>query len=131
LKKNKKLIIILVICLVVVVGVPIFIYDALHGNFIRDYSMENQVKEHLVLNGYTEEDVLSIEAEYNMKFNTNRIKGTFAYVVFKDEPKEKYVYVQWRETGKVQQECSYYSEDTGAYEVKYTEERKHMIQNCY
>jgi uncharacterized protein YxeA len=129
-KKSKKLIIIVVISLVVV-GVPMFIYDALHGNFIKDYLMEKQVKEHLVGNGYTEEDLLSVEAEYNMKFNTNRIKGTFAYVVFKDEPKEKYVYVKWRETGKIQQECSYYSEDTGAYEVKYTEERKHMIKDCY
>ncbi|QWC25153.1 DUF3139 domain-containing protein (plasmid) [Bacillus haikouensis] len=130
MKKSKKLIIIVVISLVVV-GVPMFIYDALHGNFIKDYLMEKQVKEHLVGNGYTEEDLLSVEAEYNMKFNTNRIKGTFAYVVFNDEPKEKYVYVKWRETGKIQQECSYYSEDTGAYEVKYTEERKHMIKDCY
>jgi hypothetical protein len=107
------------------------IYDALHGNFIRDYLMEKQVKEHSRGNRYTEEDILSIEAEYSMKLNTNRMKGTFANVVFKDEPNEKYVYVQWRETVKIQQECSYYSEDTGAYEVKYTEERKHMIENCY
>ncbi|WP_406686505.1 DUF3139 domain-containing protein [Rossellomorea vietnamensis] len=130
MKKYIKPIIIVLICFVVV-GVPMFIYDALHGNFIRDYLMEKQVKEHLLGNGYTEEDLLSIEAEYSMKLNTNRIKGTFAYIIFKDEPKEKYVYMQWRETGKIQQECSYYSEDTGAYEVKYTEERKHMIKNCF
>ncbi|NQD67149.1 DUF3139 domain-containing protein [Bacillus haikouensis] len=130
MKKYNKPIIIALICFVVV-GIPMFIYDAFHGNFIRDYLMEKQVKEYLTGNGYTEEGILSIEAEYNMKFNTNRIKGTFAYVVFKDEPKEKYVYVQWRETGKVQQECSYYSEDTGAFEAKYTQTRKHMIKNCY
>ena len=106
------------------------IYDALHGNFIRDYLMEKQVKEHLLGKGYTEEDFLSIEAEYSMKLNTNRMKSTF-YIAFKDEPNEKYVYVQWRETGEIQQECSYYSEDTGAYEVKYTEKRKHMIKNCF
>ncbi|WP_243387030.1 DUF3139 domain-containing protein [Bacillus kexueae] len=130
MKKYKKPIVMTLLCMIVV-GIPMFIYDALQGNFIRNYLMEKQVKEHLIESGYTEEDLLSIEATYNMKYNTDTIKGTVAYVVFQDEPEEEYMYVQLRESGEVQQHCIYYSEETEAYEVDFTEERKHMIRNCY
>ena len=66
-----------------------------------------------------------------MKLNTRKVKGTAAFVSFKDEPKEKYLYIQMRKTGDIRQECSYYSDDTKAYEVDYTDNRKHMIKDCY
>jgi hypothetical protein len=127
--KKKMLLVIVLICLFV--GIPVFFYDALHGNIVRDYLMEKQVKEYLIAEGYKKDEILSVEAEYNMKLNTKKVKGTAAKVLFKDEPEDKYLYIQMRKTGDIRQECMYYSEDTKAYEVDYTEERKHMVRDCY
>ena len=128
MKKHKKTIMIIAI---VMIGVPLFLYDGLHGNFIRDYLMEKRVKEHLLSEGFQNEEIASIEAKYNMKMNTDRVKGTVADVVFKDEPEEVYLYIELRKSGEIRQECSYYNEDTNAIEVEYTKERKYMKEDCY
>ncbi|CAM4249217.1 hypothetical protein BAMA_06540 [Bacillus manliponensis] len=114
-----------------VLSIVLVMYDGIHGNFIRDYMMERRTEEHLMNEGYKKEEIASIEATYNMKFNTGDINGTIAYVIFQDEPKEKYLYVQWRDSREIQQKCDYYNEDTNAVEVEYTEERKYMVKDCY
>lgn len=83
--------------------------------------MVKDTKKYLIEKGYKEVDIMSIESKYDMKRNTDRIKGTVAYVVFKDEPKGEYLYIQWRDSGKIQQHCEYYSESAQAYEVTFTE----------
>ncbi|UOQ43769.1 DUF3139 domain-containing protein [Halobacillus salinarum] len=128
---NYKKAVIMVGAILLIVGAPLIIYDGLHGNFIRDYLMEKQVKNYLISKGYEVKDISSIEADYNMKLNTKKVKGTFAIVVFKDEPEEKYRYIKMRKSGDIHQECSYYDENTGAYENDFTKKRKHMLKNCY
>lgn len=73
---------------------------------------------------------MKIDATYDMKRNTDQIKGTVTYVIFKDEPEEKFLYVQWRNSGKIQQSCEYFNKDTNAFEVEYNENRKHMKKDC-
>ncbi|WP_369899695.1 DUF3139 domain-containing protein [Bacillus manliponensis] len=129
MKRYRMWIVVLIVFFAL--SVVLIIYDGLYGNFIRNYLMEKRTEQYLINKGYKREDILSIEATYSMKFNTDYMNGTIAYVSFKDEPKEKYLYVQWRKSGKVQQECSYYNEDSNAVEVEYTKERKHMVEGCY
>jgi len=114
----------------IIIGIPLAIYDGLKGNPIRSWLMVNATKEHLLNEGYKEEEILEIDATYNMKRNTERIKGTIAYVTFQDEPNEEYVYVQLRDSDEIKQSCEYFNRDTNAYEVEYTEDRKHMIKGC-
>ncbi|MBM7587994.1 hypothetical protein JOC86_004569 [Bacillus pakistanensis] len=130
MKKNPKRWIVTFI-LLFIIGFPLFIYDALKGNPLRDLLMEKATKEQLLIEGYNKSDWVQVQGSYNMKRNTNRIKGTIATVIFKDEPGEKYLYIQWRNSGKIQQSCEYFNPDTNAYEVKYSTERKHMVRDCY
>lgn len=130
LKKNIKRLIV-IIFLLVFIGVPLLIYDGLKGNPVRSLLMENATKEYLLRAGYNADDWLQIDAHYDMKWNTGAIKGTVANVIFKDEPEEKYLYVQWRDSGEIQQSCEYFNKDTNAYEVEYTEKRIHMVKDCY
>ncbi|HGE5780844.1 MULTISPECIES: DUF3139 domain-containing protein [Bacillus] len=116
--------------IIIIVIIPIIFYFVLHGNPISKYLMVKDTKKYLIEKGYKEVDIMSIESKYDMKRNTDRIKGTVAYVVFKDEPKGEYLYIQWRDSGKIQQHCEYYSESAQAYEVTFTEKRKHMETIC-
>lgn len=106
------------------------LYSAFYGNPISEYMMKQDTGGYLIGKGYKEEDILSIKPTYNSKRNTDRVKGTISYVVFADEPKEKYVYIQWRASGEIQQHCEYYDEDLNTYRTEFTEERKHMETNC-
>ncbi|MEU3454093.1 hypothetical protein ABZ671_10875 [Micromonospora sp. NPDC006766] len=109
-------------------GVPLVAYDAFYGNPVRSMWMENATEKHLLNLGYGSDELLDVEAFYSMKKDAG-IKRTRAYVIFRDEPEEKYVYVQ-REGGQIQQGCSYFDENTGAVESDYTEKRKHMVKDC-
>lgn len=131
MKKRKKFrnILITVFILLVIV-IFLVIYTAINGNPISDYFMERETKAFLLKQGYKEKDIAHIEATYNPKQNTERIKGTIANVTFEDEPKESYLYIQWRETNQVQQHCEYYDEQTKSWETDFTEKRKHMDKNC-
>jgi alanine racemase len=115
--------------LLVLLGVFV-VYSSLHGNFISDYFMKRDVETVLKNNGYKGQDIQSIEVFYEMKRNTNQIKGTVAHVTFKDEPNEKYIYIQWRNSKKIQQHCEYYDKSLGAYVDTYTAKRKHMDEGC-
>lgn len=125
----------LIIIMIIFVGVPLaiffFIYDGVKGNPIRSLLMENATKEHLLKSGYSPDDWLEVEGVYEKFSNTNMTNGTVAYVVFKDEPEEKYKYIQLRKTGEIKQSCEYVNKDTHAIEVEYTEKRKHMVKDCY
>jgi hypothetical protein len=97
----------------------------------RDLLMEKATKEQLLRQGYKEKEWLQVQGSYSMKRNTNKIKGTAAYVIFKDESDEKYLYIQWRDSGDIQQSCEYFNHRSNAYEVEYNAERKHMVMDCY
>jgi glycyl-tRNA synthetase alpha subunit len=114
----------------IVLSILLGVYAAFNGNPISHYLMEKATMNYLLEQGYHEEEIAEIEATYNMKRNTERIKGTVAYVKFKDEPNEQYEYIQWRKSGKIQQSCYYFDEASNAFETKYTEERKHMEKSC-
>jgi hypothetical protein len=47
-------------------------------------------KEQLLRQDYKEKEWLQVQGSNSMKE-----KGTAAYVIFKDEPDEKYLYIQW------------------------------------
>ncbi|WP_379968024.1 DUF3139 domain-containing protein [Ectobacillus sp. sgz5001026] len=127
----KKFIFITIV--IVITGMAILsttIYFALHGNPISQYVMVKNTKQYLIAKGYKESELDSITASYSIKRNTNRIKGTIAYVVFKNEPNIKYQYIKWRNFGEIQQHCEHYNEKTRTYEVKGTEQLKNIEANC-
>ncbi|MGG3641299.1 HincII family type II restriction endonuclease [Bacillus gobiensis] len=128
--KKKKRTIVLSVSILALLGIFLVVYTAINGNPISDYLMKRETKAYLLEQGYTEKEISNIEATYNLKHNTGRIKGTIAYVIFKDDPEERYLYIQWRETKQIQQHCEYYDEQTKAWEKDYTEKRKHMDKKC-
>lgn len=111
------------------IGTPFFFYDAFYGNPIRSLLMENATKKHLIKLGYHSDDLLEVKAFYSMK-KDNGIKRTRAFVIFKDEPEQRYVYIQRDKKGEIQQSCSYFEPDTESYESHYTDKRKHMVKDC-
>ena len=113
----------------IIIGIPFFIYDSFYGNPIRSLLMENATKKHLNKFGYHSDDLLEVKAFYSMK-KDNGIKRTRAFVIFKDEPEQRYVYIQRDKNGEIQQSCSYFEPDTEVYESHYTDKRKHMIKDC-
>ena len=112
-----------------VIGIPFFVYDAFYGNPIRSSLMEKATEKHLIELGYHSDELLEVKAFYSMK-KDNGIKRTRAFVVFKDEPAEKYIYIQQDKNGQIQQGCNYFDTDTQAYESVYTDKRKHMVEDC-
>jgi hypothetical protein len=116
--------------IVVILTIPLSGYFMFNGNPFSNYLMERATKKYLLEQGYKEDEIAEIHATYNIKRNTERIKGTVAYVTFKDETKEQYEYIQWRKSGKIQQSCYYFNEATNTVETKYTEKRKHMEKSC-
>jgi hypothetical protein len=110
------------------IGLFFLVSDFFDGNFIRDYLMENKTEQYLFNEGYQEKEIVSIDAKYHMKYNTQEIKGTRAHVVFKDEPEIEYQYVQLRETGEIQQTCTYFNKNSNEFERK---KRKHKQTDCY
>ena len=130
LKKTKRLWLLSTISIAgILIGTPLFFYDALNGNPIRSILMENATKKHLMNHGYHADDLLDVKAYYSLK-KDNGIKRTRAFVIFKDEPDQKYVYIQQEQNGEIQQSCSYFNLETDAYESHYTDKRKHMVQDC-
>lgn len=127
MKKTKRLIFLLLIGFVI--GGPFLVYDVFYGNPIRSILMEKETKKHLIKLGYNSNELLEVKAFYSMKKDTG-IKRTRAHVIFKDEPEEKYVYIQYEKTKEIQQGCSYYNTETNAFESEYTEKRKHMVRDC-
>lgn len=119
----------LVIISIVLVG-SFLLYSSLYGNPVSKYRMVKATKQYLLEKGYKEEDIISVESAYHMKRNSDRMKGTVSYVVFRDEPKIKYLYIQWRNPSQVQQHCSYYDEETKLEELGNTEKRNHLEANC-
>ena len=91
--------------------------------------MEKATKKYLLNLGYNSDELLEVKAFYSMKKDTG-IKRTRARVIFKDEPEEKYVYIQNEKNREIQQGCSYFNTDTNAFESEYTEKRKHMVRDC-
>lgn len=130
LKKTKRLWLLLTIGIAgILIGTPLFFYDAFNGNPIRSILMENVTKKHLINYGYHADDLLDVKAYYSMK-KDNGIKRTRAFVIFKDEPDQKYVYIQQEKNGEIQQSCSYFDPETEAFDSHYTDKRKHMVQDC-
>lgn len=130
LRKTKRLWLLLTLGIAgIVIGTPLFFYDALNGNPIRSILMENATKKHLMNHGYHVDDLLDVKAYYSLK-KDNSIKRTRAFVIFKDEPDQKYVYIQQQQNGEIQQSCSYFNQETDAYDSHYTDKRKHMVQDC-
>ena len=127
MKKTKRLILLLFIG--VIIGGPFLVYDVFYGNPIRSLFMEKATKKHLLKLGYNSDECLEVKAFHSMKKDTG-IKRTRARVIFKDEPKEKYVYIQNEKNREIQQGCSYFNTDTNAFESEYTEKRKHMVKDC-
>ncbi|WP_028391185.1 DUF3139 domain-containing protein [Bacillus cihuensis] len=127
MKKTKRLILLLFIG--VIIGGPFLVYDIFYGNPSRSLLMENATKKHLLKLGYNSDELLEVKTFYSMKKDTG-IKRTRARVIFKDEPEEKYVYIQYEKNREIQQGCSYFNTDTNAYENEYTEKRKHMVRDC-
>jgi hypothetical protein len=113
----------------VIIAVPFLFYDAFYGNPIRSLFMENATKDNLYNVGYHSDDLLEVKAFYSMKKDAG-IKRTRAYVIFKDEPEETYVYIQEEKNGDIQQSCSHLNKDIDAYENEYTAKRKHMVKDC-
>lgn len=122
--------ILFILFILLIVFAFLAIYTAINGNPVSDFLMERETKAFLLKQGYKEKEILSIEASYNLKRNTERIKGTNAYVTFEDEPNERYLYIQWRESKQIQQHCEYYNEQTQSWEQDFTEKRKHMDKSC-
>lgn len=79
--------------------------------------------------GYNSDELLEVKAFYSMKKDAG-IKRTRAYVIFNDEPEEKYVYIQTEKNREIQQSCSYFNKDTNAFENEYTKKRKRMVKDC-
>ena len=131
MKITKRLFLLLFIggIIISIIGIPFFLYDVFYGNPIRSSLMETATKKHLINLGYHSDDLLEVKAFYSMK-KDNGIKRTRAYVIFKDEPEKKYVYIQREKNGEIQQGCSYFDPDTEAYESHYTNKRKHMVKDC-
>ncbi|MBM4764388.1 DUF3139 domain-containing protein [Bacillus sp. B15-48] len=128
LKKTKRLFLLFFI-VGIIIGIPFFVYDAFYGNPISSSLMERATKKHLIKLGYNSDDLLEVKAFYSMKKDAG-IKRTRAHVIFKDEPEEKYVYIQNEKNREIQQGCSYFNTDTEAYESEYTHKRKHMVKDC-
>jgi len=127
LEVTKRLFLLLFIG--VIIGVPFLVYDVFNGNPIRSLLMENATKNHLLKLGYNSDELLEVKAFYSMKKDAG-IKRTRVHVIFKDEPEEKYVYIQREKNREIQQGCSYFNSDTNAFESKYTNKRKHMVEDC-
>lgn len=128
LKKTLRLFLLLFIG-GIVIGIPFLVYDAFYGNPFHSSLMEKATKKHLIKLGYNSDDLLEVKASYSMK-KDNGIKRTRAFVIFKDEPEQKYVYIQREKKGEIQQSCSYFDTDTETYESDYTHKRKHMVKDC-
>lgn len=128
MKKTKRLLLLLFIG-GITIGTLFFFYDSFYGNPIRSLLMESVTKKHLIKTGYRSDDLLEVKAFYSIK-KDNGIKKTRAFVIFKDEPEQRYIYIQRDTNGEIQQSCSYFAPDTGAYESHYTNKRKHMKKDC-
>ncbi|MFJ7734390.1 DUF3139 domain-containing protein [Lysinibacillus sp. NPDC097231] len=126
---NKIILLCLVLFIGVIIAVPFLVYDGLYGNPIRSLFMENATKDHLYNVGYNSDELLEVKASHSMKKDAG-IKRTRAFVIFKDEPEETYVYIQQEKNGEIQQSCSHLNKDIDAYENEYTEKRKHMVKDC-
>ena len=127
LKITKRLFLLLFIG--VIIGWPFLVYDVFYGNSIRSLIMENATKKHLLKLGYNSDELLEVKAFYSMKKDAG-IKRTRAYVIFKDEPEEKYVYIQTEKNREIQQSCSYFNKVTNAFESEYTKKRKYVVKDC-
>ena len=100
--KSKYLISIFIAVVLISFGLYYFINN---GNPISNYQMTKNTEEYLVGKGYEQTEIKSIHSTYDLKRNTERIKGTVSYVVFTDEPNIKYEYIQWKDSNNIQQAC--------------------------
>ncbi|WP_242224888.1 DUF3139 domain-containing protein [Bacillus cereus group sp. BfR-BA-01380] len=119
-----------VVLLSIVAIIAVLFYVAFNGSPISKYVMERETRLYLEKKGYKKDEILSIESIYNMKRNTDRIEGTIAKVVFKDEPTVTYIYVKHRKDNLILQHCEYYNHDTRTWEVEFNSKRKHMERTC-
>ncbi|WP_026695343.1 DUF3139 domain-containing protein [Peribacillus kribbensis] len=93
----------------VLIGLAVYLF--LPGGPVRKYLVMNATKNYLADQGYKEKD-FDVSAEYQFKRNSDDIRGTVAYVTFKDNKNIKYMYIQWRKNSKIQQHCSYFNKET-------------------
>ena len=102
--KIKKFILLFLAISILLISASFYLINK--GNPVSNLLMENHTKKYLTENGYIENDIKSIEAEFDLKrSNGKQIKSTVAYVVFKDEPNLTYKYIQSKDSNKVQQSC--------------------------
>ncbi|MBH0229709.1 DUF2651 family protein [Halobacillus sp. KCTC 3957] len=95
----------------------------------QSWVMEHKVKAHLKEMAYDESEIESIDTTYEHKRNTSRTKPVIAEVVFINDPEHTYRYIELRQKNKIKQMCEYKSGNV--MKSEYTEERPHMIKNCY
>ena len=91
--------------------------------------MEKATKNHLLKLGYKSDEFLEVQAFYSLKKDVG-IKRTRVQVIFKNEPEEKYVYIQTENSKEIQQTCSYFNKETKAFESEYINNRRHMVEDC-
>ncbi|MFZ0369403.1 MAG: DUF2651 family protein [Halobacillus sp.] len=92
--------------------------------------MEKKVEKHLQQEGYSTTDINSIETFYEGKRNTNRTEPVMAEVIFTDDPGHTYLYIELKKENRVVQMCEY-ERSPNFYTNEYTEERPHMVRDCF
>jgi|GEM_PF-1149413 len=92
--------------------------------------MEKKVEKHLHQEEYAPSDINSIETFYDGKRNTNRTEPVIAEVVFTDDPRHTYRYIELKKENRVVQMCEY-ERSPNFYTNEYTDERPHMVRSCF